>query len=319
MDFSLNPDQEALVQSTSAIVSDHVELPMDGAVVARVHSYYNDGLDRALSEGGYLDVANTEGLGFLEAALIVLEAGRSPGAIELAASMLIAPLILDASFDRPYAIAREADIHRPIRFLPQAKTLIVLGKQTARAIDLRDRTILPRTATFAYPYGQFADVPAADVGSQLDTSSQRVERLWQVAIAVESAGAMRAAVDLTVEHVKQRVQFGRPIGANQSVQHRLAECAQIVESARWLALRAAWSQSASDAAVAALYVQEYAPRIAFDTHQFNGALGNTLEHPLHFFTYKLRALHSEAGGKAAQSRAVVQSAWEAENQPVENA
>lgn len=309
MDFDLNSDQQAFIDVVAEIVSGHADLPTAGGTVARIHSFYNQKLDDAFAEGGFYAAAVTEGLGPLAAGLMIYEAGRSPGAIELALSALLAPLALGNEFERPFAIARERDLARPIRFLPQAKTLIVVGQDAVTAIDLRDRDVQPRTATFAYPYGQLADVPDASTGTRLSAPVAQVEQLWRVGLALEAAGAMKAALDVTVDHVKQRVQFNRTIGSNQAVQHRLAECAMIVEGARWLALRAAWSQDPADASVAALYVQEHVARIAFDTHQFLGALGNTLEHALHFFTYKLRALHSEAGGKHAQARSVATSAW----------
>lgn len=309
MDFELNADQRALNDVVTEIISGYSGLPTTGNVVARIHSFYNQQLDDALTEGGFFEVAVTEGLGPLSAGLLVYEAGRSPGAIELGISTLMAPLILGESFARPFAIVREKDLARPIRFLPQAKTLIVVGTEHVTAIDLSSQEVHPRTSTFAYPYGVLGNIPDLKSGKRIAATVERVQQLWRVAIALEIAGAMQPAIEVAVDHVKQRVAFGRPIGANQAVQHRLAECAMIAEGAKWLALRAAWSLEPADAAVAALYAQEHVARIGFDTHQFLGALGNTLEHVLHFFTYKLRALASEAGGRTGQSQAVARGAW----------
>ena len=64
---------------------------------------------------------------------------------------------------------------------------------------------------------------------------------WRVGLAAECCGAMRSAVDFTVEHVKNRRQFGRPLASLQVIQHRLAAGAQNAETARWMTLRAAWS------------------------------------------------------------------------------
>ena len=68
-----------------------------------------------------------------------------------------------------------------------------------------------------------------------------VRAWWRIALAVELVGSMRAALDLTVAHVSDRIQFGRPIGSFQAVQHGLAKCAVAIEGARWLAYEAAWS------------------------------------------------------------------------------
>ncbi len=63
---------------------------------------------------------------------------------------------------------------------------------------------------------------------------------------------MSAALRLTVDHTRERKQFGRPIGSFQAVQHRLAELAVLVEGARWLALEAAFLGAPDDAADLAL-------------------------------------------------------------------
>ena len=91
----------------------------------------------------------------------------------------------------------------------------------------------------------------------------------------------------------------RPLAAYQVVGHRLAECHLIVEGIRALALKAAWSADPFDAAQAATYAQMNFQKVLFDTHQFNGGMGVTNEHKLHFWTYRFRALQSEVGGAAS--------------------
>ena len=85
--------------------------------------------------------------------------------------------------------------------------------------------------------------PAATSCTEVDRRP-RFERGGAIALALELVGSMRAALDLTVAHVSDRLQFGRPIGSFQAVQHGLAKCAVAVEGARWLAYEAAWSGDA---------------------------------------------------------------------------
>jgi alkylation response protein AidB-like acyl-CoA dehydrogenase len=135
-------------------------------------------------------------------------------------------------------------------------------------------------------------------------------RHWgRTSLAIEWAGAARAAVDFIIEYVKQREIFGRPEGTFQAVQHRLAQCHQIAEGARWLAFRAAWSGSEEDADLAACYAQQQTSRVMFDLHQFNGAMGVTTENSLHFWTYRLRALQSELGGSTSAALALCDRYW----------
>jgi alkylation response protein AidB-like acyl-CoA dehydrogenase len=119
---------------------------------------------------------------------------------------------------------------------------------------------------------------------------------WRVSIAAEASGLMRSAVDFTVDYVKQRMMFGHPLGQFQAVQHRLAQCHQIACCVQYMTYKAAWSKAPFDATLAATYALAHLAKVWFDLHQFNGAMGITNEHKLHFWTYRLRALQSEMGG-----------------------
>jgi hypothetical protein len=77
----------------------------------------------------------------------------------------------------------------------------------------------------------------------------------------------------------------------------------------YLALRAAWSGESYDADVAACYAQQHVKKLLVDLHQFSGAMGITNEFLLHFWTYRLRALQSEAGGVIEAALDVVRERW----------
>jgi acyl-CoA dehydrogenase len=62
----------------------------------------------------------------------------------------------------------------------------------------------------------------------------------RILVAIEAIGLGRDAVRRAAKYAKERVVFGRPIGQNQGIQHPLAECWTLLESAYWLCLRAAW-------------------------------------------------------------------------------
>jgi hypothetical protein len=310
MDYALNGDQIALVDGISSLMDRYLEQPKDGNVAASVHFHYSDGLDRDLSSGGFFGIAREEGFGALEAALLVEQVYRSPSVIEVAASSIIAPQLLPDDIPRPIAVVRAADLKRPIRFLGVAKSLLVdLGDDVA-VVDLAGAKIEKHNGMYAYPYALFAQAPDLVKARRLGAGSGRKLRLWwRIALAVEIGSAMVQAVEFTVEYVKNRRQFGRPIGSFQAVQHRLGVDTQIAEGTRWLARRAAWNGTEQDATIAALHAQDGVPTIAYDCHQFNGALGITLEHPLHFWTFRLRALQGELGGRAAQAGALADARW----------
>jgi alkylation response protein AidB-like acyl-CoA dehydrogenase len=194
-----------------------------------------------------------------------------------------------------------------VRFLPTARVLVLLRDDEAFMARLDGVEILAVETLLAYPYGRIAN--AAQVTLEPLRAADTLRRRWRIAIAAEAAGSMAAALALVLEHVKARQAFGQPLGAFQAIQHRLAMASEVIEGTRYLALRAAWSDSDSDAALAAGFAQHHIPQLTYDLHQFCGAMGLTLEFPLHLFTYRLRALLGELGGSSAQLRAAAEATW----------
>lgn len=310
MNFDLNPDQRALLDAVEQIVARHSEAPKEGNVSAVVHQHYSEALDADLAEAGFFAAAREEPYGPLGAVLIVEAVSSAVSVVEVAASALVATQLLDEELPRPIALARQADLALPIRFLDRARALIVDLGDEAAVIELRREDVEPAPGMYAYPYGRFRERPDLAKARRLGRGSgARLRLWWRVALAAEAGGAMSRAIQFTTDYVKNRRQFGRPIGSFQAVQHRLAVDIQIAEGTQWLARRAAWSGLASDASAAALHAQDGIAPIVYDCHQFNGALGMTLEHPLHFWTFRLRALQGELGGNVAQAAALAAELW----------
>ncbi|TML18745.1 MAG: acyl-CoA dehydrogenase [Actinobacteria bacterium] len=107
------------------------------------------------------------------------------------------------------------------------------------------------------------------------------------ALALESCGVAGRALELAIEHVSTREQFGRPIGAYQAVSHRLADAYTQLELSRSLALWAAWCVAESDeqatvaAAAAKSSAAETAVAVCETAIQVHGGIGFTWEHELH--------------------------------------
>ena len=168
------------------------------------------------------------------------------------------------------------------------------------------------SSRLGWPIGDTAAAVAADDSAiaVLDgVSPDEVRAWWRIAVACELVGAMRAALELTVAHVSDRHQFGRPIGSFQAVQHGLAECAVAVEGARWLAYEAAWSGTPAAAATALTAALPAASRVRRDAHQYSGALGFTTEYDLHLSTMRLAALAVEAAVIGSPVLAAANTRW----------
>src|SRR5262249_41536307 len=173
-----------------------------------------------------------------------------------------------------------------------AAAVVVIGDDAASVVDLGPGDAVGVRSRFGYPMGVVHRTSGRSLGAG---TAAAVRSWWRLALALELCGTARAAIDLTVGHVRDRHQFGRPLGAFQAVQHRLAECEVLVQGARFLALEAAWAWADAERTTAALIqALRAADRVFWDTHQFSGALGFAVEYDLHLWTMRLPALRAEA-------------------------
>lgn len=300
MDFDHNENQSEILNGLDSVISAFsTEPPHEGAL-----NVWAGDLDQELATAGYLDLV-ASGLDLLDGALVVERLARLPVAVEAATSILLAPA-LGLELPRPYALTRGSPLN-PARFLPQAKTLLVDQGETFLAIEVDPSKVESVDTLLAYPYGRLTSIEGLNV-TVLNNAAE-LRRRWRIGLATEAAGQMAAAIDLVLDHVKTRRAFGKPLGVLQAIQHRLVMATEMAEATRWLALRAAWSDSELDAATAAAFAQDSIARIVTDLHQFTGAMGLTLEYPLHYWTYRLRALVGELGGSSQQAQAVAKAAW----------
>ena len=142
--------------------------------------------------------------------------------------------------------------------------------------------------------------------SDADTVFARARMLGATARAIQMVGAGKSVADRTLEYVKERRQFGRPIGAFQAIQHYMADMAIKVKSAQHLANRAAWSlDNVDDAADVSRAVSRakwaantLMPEVCWTAHQSHGAIGFTWEHDLHLYTRRILSWRAEYGDTA---------------------
>jgi len=138
------------------------------------------------------------------------------------------------------------------------------------------------------------DVPARRLG---ESSLPWLRDLACVALSAEQIGAASRAFELTHEYVQQRVQFGRPIGSFQVIQHRLAEAYLHLEAATtasWTAaeaLEAGSPDAATLAAMAKVHCSESLQAITAEMVQMHGGIAITWEHDAHRY---LRRAYADA-------------------------
>jgi hypothetical protein len=304
MQLSLSEDQTQILDFIDSLTRPYAGVPMHDISFALT----SDDLDRELVEGGFLDVLSIEELGPVTAALVVERLARLPFAVEAAASALVRPL-LDPALPRPLCLIEEENLRKPVRFLRPGATVVVVGENGVRSFTASEDLVRGAgdEVLYAYPVAFLTGLPA-EMRSH-DIAPDRLLTQWRTALAAEAAGLLAAALQSVTTYVSERKQFGRPIATFQALRHRLAEIQVAVNGVYWLALRAAGTGDAGDAALAALHAQEAAKRVGYDFHQFLGAMGMTLEHPLHLWTYRLKLLTAELGGRGAQAVAAADAIW----------
>ena len=98
-------------------------------------------------------------------------------------------------------------------------------------------------------------------------------------------GLSQSALDLSVKYAKERVQFGKPISANQAIQFMLADMAIQTAAARNLVYHAAYLKdsgqpSSLDAAIAKTFASDTAMKVSVDAVQIFGGYGYSREYPV---------------------------------------
>ncbi|WP_063915820.1 acyl-CoA dehydrogenase [Nocardia flavorosea] len=139
------------------------------------------------------------------------------------------------------------------------------------------------------------------VAAPLELDTDRAEALTTAFLAVEAAGVIRWCSETATEYVKSRVQFGRPIGAFQAVQHRTARLlitSELAAAAAWDAVRGLGGepgQRTHAVAGAVLTTLGNAVHAAVECLGLHGAIGFTWEHDLHLYWRRAMTLAGLAG------------------------
>lgn len=111
--------------------------------------------------------------------------------------------------------------------------------------------------------------------------------------AFETYCYAQTALDMTVDYVQMRVQFGQPIGAFQAVQDRVADMATIVEASRFLTHELLWQYERGEAtraqvALVKAVTAQMGPQVAMDCHLLHGGIGYMQEYYLQHYTRRIK-------------------------------
>ncbi|MDA1348519.1 MAG: acyl-CoA/acyl-ACP dehydrogenase [Chloroflexi bacterium] len=157
-------------------------------------------------------------------------------------------------------------------------------------------------------------VPSSAVVGEINGGWDTIERVLRwgaIGKCAEMVGGGGKVLDMTVEYAKQRVQFGRPIGTFQAVQHHCANMASDVEGSRYITYQAAWRLSEGEPAVqevaaAKAWVSDAYQRVCATGHQVHGAIGFTKEHNMQLYSRRAKEAELAFGDTDFHLEAVAQ-------------
>jgi Acyl-CoA dehydrogenase, C-terminal domain len=191
-------------------------------------------------------------------------------------------------------------------------------------VSIADPSVLTKRVVAGLdPALAMTEVGATEVTPTIVSSGVQAGDLWTAvatagrrALGHQIVGTVRTMLDLAVEHARNRVQFGRPIGSFQGVRNRLAEAHVALEAAD-AALELSWE--ADDEYLAGMLAKSLAGRAAqlTGTHcqQVLAGIGFTAEHPFHRYLARALVLDSVLGSTVELRRVIGQQLVSARTVP----
>jgi alkylation response protein AidB-like acyl-CoA dehydrogenase len=287
VEFSFSQEQEELRREARAFLDANPEAPL-----------------AELRELGWIGASVPEergggGLSFVDEALLFEEAGRALYAGPFLTTAVVVPALPEVG-DEAWSLELDS-------LVPHLDAVDRVLREDMTAVPAEGETLA--TVDETRPLGRLSGTD----GQQLDGDFEPVRLRLLAGLAAEAVGVAQKALELGVEYVSQREQFGKKIGTYQAVSHPLADTYVETELARSLAYWAAWSVAEDDeraplaAAAAKAQCAETAVAACERSIQVHGGIGFTWEHPLHRY-YKRAQWIDAFGGHAAKQRAVVAAA-----------
>ena len=294
MDFDLTEDQKEIKRVAHELLA--TRSPFAAVRTAAESGRYDEKLTSELIGLGWPGIAVAEehggqGLGAVELAVLAEELGYACAA---------SPLVPCAA--AALAIQAAGSAEQQARWLPGLASgelagavgtselaADAAGADVVVLLDGDEATVhaAPGTSSFDAidPTRRYASVDVAGDGEALGAGAADRVRL---VLAAEVLGICQRALEMTVEYVKDRKQFGVAVGSFQAVAHRCAQMLLHTESVRSTVYYAAWAADADGerlpeaAALAAAAAAEAAREVTASAIQAHGGIGFTWEADVHW-------------------------------------
>jgi alkylation response protein AidB-like acyl-CoA dehydrogenase len=327
MDFGLTDDQRDIQRTAHDLLAER-------ATFARVREHAeaqttDTALWKELCELGWPGIAISEsyggqGLGTIELSILCEELGRVVAPVPFLASAMAACVIEQAGTDEQRerwlpGLASGERLGALSGAVDGTAELVVSGAEADVIVlveeDGSGRLLTPQDAEVTKvaaidPTRSAARVSAgAGAGEALEDGCLGLGRAL-VAVSSELVGVSERSLEMTVAYVKDRKQFGVPVGAYQAVSHRCAQMLLDTEKARSTTAFAAWSADANPdglaeaAAIAKAAASDAGREVTASAIQAHGGIGFTWEADVHWL-FKRAQIDAVLLGGAGRHRARV--------------
>ena len=318
MDFDLTDDQKEIkrvakellaARSSFAKVREAAEAAeYDGALWQELRELGWPGIAVAEEHGG-------QGLGAVELAVLLEELGYACAATPYLSTAVAAAVIQSAGTPEQQA-----------RWLPElasGESTAAIGTADLMADGVGAAVAVVIDGTDAY----LIESPNAEALTPIDSTRRyatvtgdgeplgaHAAARIRAAIAAEVVGISQRALDMTLEYVKDRKQFGVPVGSFQAVSHRCAQMLLHTESARSTAYYAAWAADADPdrlaegSALAAAAAADGGREVTASAIQAHGGIGFTWEADVHWLYKRAQLDTAMLGGARRHREALARSA-----------
>ena len=252
MDFDLTEDQQEIKRVARDLLGAR-------STMARVREAaearrYDDALWQEIVELGWPGIAVDErhggqGLGAVELSVLLEELGYACAATPFLSTAVVAAVLQSAGTDRQRERWLPGLVSGEVRAGVGPRDLVLDGSdaEIVLLIDGDTATLLESFDAEPFdaidPTRRFARVRGDGEGLESDAAARFV-----VAVAAEVVGVCQRALEMTLDYVKERKQFGVPVGSFQAVSHRCAQMLLQTESARSAAYFGAWAADADPVA-----------------------------------------------------------------------
>jgi alkylation response protein AidB-like acyl-CoA dehydrogenase len=320
MDFDLTDEQKQIKEVARELLGARSPFPRVRA--AAEAGAYDPELWRELVELGWPGIAvaaehGGQGLGAVELAVLLEELGYACAATPFLSTATAAAVIA--------AAGSEAQRARWLRALASGEATAGVGTR-ALAADAPDAAVIVLLEDGEAEDGEAVLLDAAEADVEPFLTIDPTRRFGTVragageplgpgaadrvrgALAAELVGVCQRGLEMTLEYVKDRKQFGAPVGSFQAVSHRCAQMLLHTESARSAAYFAAWAADADRqrlseaAALAAAATADAGREVTASAIQAHGGIGFTWEADVHWL-YKRAQLDAALLGGAGRHRA----------------